>query len=186
MGGGDKSLLELSGETLLARIVARLDPQVSHVAINANGDPARFAGFALPVIADPVPGFAGPLAGILIAMQWADANGFGAVATVSGDSPFFPSDLVVRLDGARSGDRAAIAAASSMGRRHPVFALWPTELRADLERDLQSGMRRVNAFIDRHRGIDVAFSVEEIPPIDPFFNINTPRDLREAERLLAP
>jgi molybdopterin-guanine dinucleotide biosynthesis protein A len=96
MGGGDKALLELAGETLLARVIARLKPQVGEMVLNANGDPARFAEFGLPVVADTVEGFAGPLAGILAGMRWAAAKGYSHVASAAGDTPFFPADLVAR------------------------------------------------------------------------------------------
>lgn len=184
MGGGDKSLIEIAGATLLARAVSRLERQVSRLAINANGDPSRFAAFAFPVIADSIPGFVGPLAGVLTAMRWAAQNGSSAVVTVPGDSPFFPSDLVARLDASRTGDDTMIAVAGSHGRRHPVFALWPAALRFDVERQLQQGTRRMSDYIDRYRTVEVDFPAEE-DGVDPFFNINTPHDLEQAGRFIA-
>ena len=182
MGGGDKSLLTLGGSTILARIIDRLG-QIRPLAINANGDPSRFSAFSLPVLADAVPGFAGPLAGILAGMEWAVEQGCGLLLTVAGDTPFFPTDLAERLATAAAGQPERIAAAASNGRRHPVFALWPVALRGDLKRFLaESGTGRVNSFIDLHNPFDVAFSQIDVGNLsfDPFFNVNAPADLAEA------
>ncbi|WP_442577717.1 molybdenum cofactor guanylyltransferase MobA [Mesorhizobium sp. ASY16-5R] len=185
MGGGDKSLRPLGGSTLLSRIVARLGP-IRPLAISANGDPARFAAFGLPILPDTVPGFAGPLAGILTGMQWAAEQGCGRLLTIAGDTPFFPTDLAGRLVAASASSPASIGVAASNGRRHPVFALWPTALRDDLQRFLaESGTGRVNTFIDLHDPIDTAFPLFERDgqTFDPFFNVNTPADLAEAVRI---
>jgi len=187
MGGGDKALASLAGVPLLGHVVRRLEPQVEALALNANGEPARFAAFALPVVADTVPGFAGPLAGLLAGMEWAVATGCPRLATAAADTPFFPRDLVARLAGATAGRPGTIAVACCDGRRHPTFALWPLALAAPLRHTLiEEGNRRVVSFIDAHDHVDVDF-----PPIrlgdgaavDPFFNVNTPQDLAEAERL---
>ncbi|MFI0846278.1 molybdenum cofactor guanylyltransferase MobA [Mesorhizobium sp. IMUNJ 23232] len=185
MGGGDKSLLPLGSSTILARIISRLGP-IRPLAISANGDAARFSAFALPVLADTIPGYAGPLAGILAGMHWAAGQGREYLLTVAGDTPFFPTDLAGHLATAVAGLPGRIAVASSNGRRHPVFALWPTALRHDLGRFLvESGTGRVNTFIDLHDPVDVAFPLFEHDgqSIDPFFNINVPADLAEAERI---
>jgi molybdopterin-guanine dinucleotide biosynthesis protein A len=187
LGGGDKPLLRLDGRTMLRLVLDRLRPQVDALAISANGDPARFADYALPMLPDTVPGFAGPLAGVLAAIRWAAHRpGCESVLTVAGDTPFFPADLARRLAAATSQTPDRIAVATSGGRRHPVFALWPIALADDLERFLtQEGSGRVNTFIDRHGGIDVAFPlvVGADGELDPFFNVNTPDDLAEARRL---
>jgi molybdenum cofactor guanylyltransferase len=176
LGGGDKALLPLAGMTVLGRILARLG--AGRVAINANGDPGRFAGFGLPVLPDPIEGRPGPLAGVLAAMAWA---GKGDVVTVPGDAPFIPRDLVTRLVAARTQAGAEIAVAASGGRTHPVAALWPARLHDGLRQAiLDEGVRKVGSWIARHRAVEVAFSVD---PVDPFFNINHPEDLAEAERL---
>lgn len=179
MGGGDKSLLLLAGETILARILARLDPQAAPIALNANGDPARLAPYGLPVLPDPVPGHPGPLAGILAAMDWAAALGAPRVLTVPGDAPLLPPDLVARLLAAP----AAVAAAASGGRVHPVVALWPTGLRHDLRAALLAGERRVAAYAERHGAASVAWTGTGH---DPFMNLNTPGDLVAAGRALSP
>jgi len=176
LGGGDKVLLPLAGTTMLARILARLGP--GRVAINANGDPGRFAPFGLPVLPDPIEGWPGPLAGVLAAMEWA---GQGDVVTVPGDAPFIPRDLVARLLAARAEAGAEIAVAASGGRTHPVAALWPAQLHDDLRRAvIDENLRKVAGWIARHRSVPVEFPVD---PVDPFFNINHPEDLAEAERL---
>jgi molybdopterin-guanine dinucleotide biosynthesis protein A len=131
LGGGDKPLRPLGGRPMLARILERLKPQVGNIALSANGDPARFAGYGLPVLADEEPaGQAGPLAGILSGMVWAKTQGSRQMLTVAGDTPFFPLDLAARLAEARAGHADHIAVALSGGRRHPVFALWPVSLEA--------------------------------------------------------
>jgi molybdenum cofactor guanylyltransferase len=188
MGGGDKTLLALGDGRLLDGIVSRLAPQVGPLALSANGDPSRFAGVGLPVLADTVNGFAGPLAGILTGLEWACANPTcEALVTAAGDTPFLPRDLVERLVAAVEGRHGSIAVASSAGKRHPTFALWPLTLRDALRHFLvDEDNRRVSAFIDRHDFIEVEFSMLKSGKheIDPFFNINMPGDLAEAERLL--
>ncbi|MEI8700919.1 molybdenum cofactor guanylyltransferase MobA [Mesorhizobium sp. M6A.T.Ce.TU.002.03.1.1] len=186
MGGGDKSLLALGGRRVLDHVVARLAPQVGPLALSANGDPTRFAKFGLPVLADTVEGYAGPLAGILAGLEWA-SMACSVVVTVTGDTPFFPEDVVGRLAAVVKERPGAIAVASSGGKRHPTFALWPLGLHDALRRFLvNEDNRRVFAFIERHGFVDVEFPMWNSGghEIDPFFNINTPDDLAEAERLL--
>lgn len=182
MGGGDKCLLDLGGRPMLARIIDRLAPQCSAMALSANGDPARFAGMGLPVLPDGLPGFPGPLAGILAGMDWAAALGAGRVLSVAGDTPFFPRDLAQRL--AQAGDGIVLAASrDDRGRMqdHPTFALWPVELRNDLRAFLASGQGRVRGFAMAH---SPARAVWDALPADPFFNINTPRDLDRARSVI--
>ena len=184
MGGGDKCLLPLGGKPLLAHAIARARPQVSLLLLNANGDPARFARFGLPVVADPVPGFAGPLAGILAGMAWLRANrpDISWIASFATDTPFFPRDLVARLFAAVDEQGADLACAASNGRAHPVFGLWPTRLHAPLARFLlEEGGRKIDAFTARYR-LAVAEFAGSAP--DPFFNINMPEDLEHAGRCL--
>ena len=185
MGGGDKCLRELAGETLLARAVGRLEGQVSRLVLNANGDPARLSGFRLPVVADPVDGFAGPLAGVLAGLEWAASQAPGAewVVTVPTDAPAFPLDLVERLVDAVSRDGADLACASSGGRRHPVFGLWPVALRGALREALvDRDVRKVDAFTGGYR---LAVADWPVEPVDPFLNVNRPDDLADAERKIA-
>ena len=184
MGGGDKCLRPLAGRAILARVIERARPQVAALMLNANGDAARFAAFALPVRADVVEGFAGPLAGVLTGMAWARECVPRArwLASFASDAPFLPRDLVARLLEALEAGRAEIACAASGGRSHPVFALWPVALMDDLRRALvQDGLRKVDAWTARYKLIEVEFACE---PIDPFFNTNRPEDLAEAEALL--
>ncbi|HUS55137.1 MAG TPA: molybdenum cofactor guanylyltransferase MobA [Thermohalobaculum sp.] len=187
MGGGDKALLQLGGETLLARVIARLRPQVDEIVLNANGDPSRFSEFNLPVVADTVEGFAGPLAGVLAGMRWAAAKGYTHVASAAGDTPFFPADLVARLtDVAQSsGHPIAMAATNDPERglsEHPTFGLWPVDLADNLEESLTFGnMRKVIVWTSRH---GCARAVFDEGTAFPFFNVNTPEDIIEAERIL--
>ena len=185
MGGGDKCLRPLAGRPILAHIVERARGQVTALALNANGDPARFDGFGLPVVADSVPGFAGPLAGVLAGLDWAAASLPQAthVASFAGDAPFFPLDLVARLASAIADDAHDLACAASAGRAHPVFGLWPIALREALRRAMtREDIRKVDVWTARYR-----LAVVEFPatPLDPFFNANRPEDLADAERLAA-
>jgi molybdopterin-guanine dinucleotide biosynthesis protein A len=183
MGGGDKSLRRLGDRTILEHGIERARPQVAALVLNANGDPARFARFGLPVAADVIEGFAGPLAGVLTGMEWARGNRSDCawVATIATDTPFFPLDLVARLRRAVEG--ADLACASSRGRAHPVFGLWPVRLAADLRQAMvEDEVRKVDVWTARYRLVEVDFPAARF---DPFFNANRPEDLAEAERLLA-
>jgi molybdopterin-guanine dinucleotide biosynthesis protein A len=185
MGGGDKCLRCLGSTTILARVIARAAPQVAMLALNANGDPARFADYRLPVVADSIPDFAGPLAGVLAGLDWAAAasGDMTHVASFATDAPFLPTDLVARLRAALEGEGADLACAASCGRAHPVFALWPVALRDELRRAMRDdGIRKVDIWTARYRLALVDYAAA---PIDPFFNTNRPEDLAVAERLLA-
>ena len=185
MGGGDKALAELGGTTLLQRVIDKARPQVAALALNANGDPARFAEYRLPVIADVVEGFAGPLAGVLTGLEWAVANAPGCpwVASFATDAPFLPGDLVARLLAAVARDSADLACAASGGRPHPVFGLWPVRLADDLRRAMvDEGVRKVDVWTARYCLAVADFASD---PVDPFFNANRPEDLAQAEALLA-
>lgn len=181
MGGGDKCLRLLGGEPVLVHVIARARPQVESLLLNANGDPARFAPFGLSVVADAVPGSAGPLAGILTGLEWVAQHAPCCpwVASFATDTPFLPHDLVVRLyDAVRAG--APMAYAASAGRAHPVFGLWPVRLAAALRAALvDGGIRKVDAWTVRYRAATVTFADT---PFDPFFNVNTPADLERAVR----
>ena len=183
MGGGDKALLLLRQRPLLAHVLDAIRPQVRAVALNANGDPDRFHHWHVPVLADPVAGQPGPLAGILAGLGWARALQPPAelLLSVPGDTPLLPPDLVARLMQARAASGAAIACAASAGRRHPVVALWPVALHDALARALAGGARSVGGFAAGH-GVGVAVFADR--PADPFLNINTPADLADATRLL--
>ncbi len=179
MGGGDKCLLPLGGQPILSQVITQLSPQVEAIALNANGNPERFAAFGLDVVPDSAPDQPGPLAGVLAALDWAASKGVARVATVAADTPFFPQDLVARLAAV---DAPVVLAASTTGR-HPVFALWSVALRHDLRAALAGGQRRVNAFARDHDAVEVLFQSSDGP--DPFFNINTPDDLKQAQEWAA-
>lgn len=185
MGGGDKALLPLGAGTLLSHVIDRLEPQVADVALNANGDASRFDG-AIPVIADSIEGFAGPLAGVLAGLDWAAEQGGDHIVTAAGDTPFFPCDLVPRLllAAETGGTPIALAATQDAKRgamRQPTFGLWPVSLRDALRAALNDGTRKVVAFTDAH---GAALAVWPDTPFDPFFNVNTPDDLVRANTLL--
>lgn len=180
MGGGDKCLLPLGGAPMLEGIIARLQPQVSALALNANGDAARLARFGLPVVADSVDGFAGPLAGVLAGLDWAAEQSIESIVTAAGDTPFFPQDLVVRLLAATEGMEHPLALAATPDGRQPTFGLWSVALRHDLRAALEGGLRKVVMWTDAHGGRVAEFDGAG----DPFFNINTPEDLAKAEASL--
>ena len=188
MGGGDKCMRPLGGKPILAHIVERLRPQVSDMILNANGDVGRFARFGLKVVEDSVAGYAGPLAGVQAGLQWIRNNrpdiAYGV--TVATDTPFFPTDLVQRFL-AMQGDRPALAVASSAAGLHPVIGLWPVALANDIEDALKHGLNKAGAFTEQHGAIEVHFPAVTIggAEIDPFFNINRPEDLAEAEALMS-
>jgi molybdopterin-guanine dinucleotide biosynthesis protein A len=183
MGGGDKSLLAIGGKAILERVLERLSPQCVDVILNANGDAGRFARFGLAVVADGIPDFAGPLAGILAGLDWAvaQAKSIEWIASVPGDCPFLPRDLVRRLHAARLDAGLPLACARSGEWRHPVVGLWPVALREDLRRALtQEGLHKIEIWTARH-GVAIAEWSER--PVDPFFNVNRPEDLAEAARI---
>ena len=183
MGGGDKARIRIGGKTILERVLARLAPQCGSMILNANGDPARFGDTGLPVVPDTVPGFAGPLAGILAGLDWAAANApqVTDVVSVPGDCPFLPPDLVPRLEQARKAADLPLACARSGDWRHPVIGLWPVGLRGDLRTALvEDDLRKIEAWTARH---GVAIVDWPAVPIDPFFNVNTPEDAAEAQHI---
>jgi molybdopterin-guanine dinucleotide biosynthesis protein A len=185
MGGVDKSLMTLAGRPLLDHVLARIAPQVGRILINANGDPMRFGDRGLPVVPDGIENFAGPLAGVLAGLDWvaAHAPNAGWMLSVPADTPFLPTDLVARLWAALEVNAPEMVCAASGGRMHPVVALWPLAQREALRRALlEEGLRKVDHWTARYRLALVDFPVI---PVDPFFNVNTPDDISEAERALA-
>lgn len=186
MGGGDKCLLDLGGQTLLARIVARLSGQVDAMILNANGDPSRFAAYGLPVVPDSMAGHPGPLAGVLAGLDAGAARGAERIITVAGDTPFFPRDLAAGLIAAAQREETPLALAATPDpergvARHPTFGLWPVSLRDDLRRSLAAGTRKVVAWTDPHGCATALFDAAD----DPFFNVNTPEDLAIARERLS-
>lgn len=181
MGEQEKSLLELGGKPIISHVIDRLKSQTGKILINANGDPARFSSFNLPVQADTVEGFAGPLAGILAGMHWCKTNAPECkyVLSVASDTPFFPDTLAEKLLANIPKDQHAIALASSDSRRHPVFGLWSISLADDLRKFLvDEENRKVMLFVERYPNCIVDFEFETS---DPFFNVNTPEDLAVAQ-----
>ncbi|MCP9480634.1 molybdenum cofactor guanylyltransferase MobA [Shimia sp. CNT1-13L.2] len=186
MGGGDKGLLDLDGRSILGHVVDRLAPQCGAMALNANGDPARFAELDLPVLPDSIDGFVGPLAGVLAGLDWAAGEGAEMIVTAAADTPFFPETLVADLMQAADGMAAPLALAATRdpesGKlwRQPTFGLWPVALRDDLRAALEGGLRKVVIWTDQHGARTVEFPMEQV---DPFFNVNTPEDLDTARQL---
>ena len=187
MGGGDKSLLSLGASSrVLDQVIARLGAQVDQMVLNANGDPARFDEFGLPVVADSLDGFLGPLAGVLAGLDYAAEHGFDHIVSVAADTPFFPTNLVSALETASKHMDVPIALATTKIEggetvRHPTFGLWPVALRDDLRSALQDGLRKVVLWTDQHGAETYVFESGEI---DPFFNINTPEDLELANKMM--
>jgi len=185
MGGGDKPMRTIGGRTILERVIARLKPQCDGLILNANGDPARFAAFGLPVIADGVADFPGPLAGILAGLDWAASNrpDVTHILSAAADCPFLPRDLVSKLEEARRAQHAELAVASSGGQTHPVIGLWSVALREQLRHALVvEDVRKIDRWTARFPLATVSWPTA---PLDPFFNANTAEDIAEAERLAA-
>ena len=183
MGGGDKSLLEVGGRSMLAAVMDRLADQAAPLVLNANGDPRRFEHFGLPVFADPIDGYVGPLAGILGGMRWARQNSAARwIVTVPADTPFIPRNLVDHLLTSLGVGDAEIAIARSGGRSHPVVGLWQLEMADDLEHWLgDADHRRADAWVASRRFVEVTFDSDQ--EFDPFFNVNTPQDAMTAAGL---
>jgi molybdenum cofactor guanylyltransferase len=183
MGGGDKALIQIGGVAILDRALDRLGNGCERIVLNANDDPARFARFGLPVVADSIAGFAGPLAGILAGLDWAATNAPGTewLVSVPGDCPFLPGDLVERLHAVRAEQARPLACARSGEWRHPVVGLWPVGLREDLRHALVTeGLRKIEVWTTRHGAAIVAWPDQ---PFDPFFNVNTPEDAAMANHI---
>ena len=186
MGGGDKSLMDLGGQTILARVISRLAPQVEAMALNANGDPERFSGYGLPVVADSIEGFAGPLAGVLAGMDWAHGQGAEYIVTAAADTPFFPDHLLIGLQMAQESEGTPLAMALTPDpvrkfARHPTFGLWSVGLRDDLRGALEGGIRKVVQWTEPHGCAKMVFNFDGG---DPFFNVNTPEDMVVAQSML--
>jgi molybdopterin-guanine dinucleotide biosynthesis protein A len=184
MGGGDKPLRTIGGRTILELVIERLRPQVAVLVLNANGDPARFAAYGMPVVPDSVPGNPGPLAGVLAGFDWAAEHrpDCPVVVSVATDAPFLPTDLVARMEAQMTAEGADLACAASGGQAHPVIGLWPVRLRDDLRRALvEEGVRKVDVWTARYRLATVTFTDQ---PVDPFFNANRPEDLDAAAALI--
>ncbi len=185
MGGGDKPLRLLAGRPILDHVIERLRPQCCDLVLNANGDPDRFKAYGLPVIADTVPDYAGPLAGVLAAMDYCAAHRPDVidVVSVATDSPFLPHDLVECLQQARTQAGTPLACAQSGDQVQPPFGLWPVSLRGELREALMvEGLRKIDLWTARY---GIATAVWPQVPHDPFFNANRPDDLDEAERIYA-
>jgi molybdopterin-guanine dinucleotide biosynthesis protein A len=166
MGGADKAMLTVGGRSMLAAVIAALDLPV--MAISANGDPARFAGFGLPVLPDGVFADQGPLAGILAGLEWAAGLGMTALLTAPCDTPLLPPGLADRLWPPPCG-------VSSGGRLHHLVAAWPVGCAGELRALLSGpGSRSVGRFAER---IGMRYAEFPAGSIDPFANINTPEDL---------
>jgi molybdopterin-guanine dinucleotide biosynthesis protein A len=182
MGGGDKSLLPLADMPLLRHVIIRISPQVDALVLNANGDSRRFGAFSLPIASDSIDGYAGPLAGILAGMDYAAYHGFSHIQTVAADTPFFPTDLVQGL----SQNKRAINIARDDNdvekfSLHPTFGLWDVALRDELRASINEGTRKVMGFVKQHdwRGVEWVSD-----GYDPFFNVNTPADMAQAELMI--
>ena len=177
MGGQDKAFIDLEGRYLLDYAIERLARQVDSLAINSNSDPALFSTYNLPIIPDADDSRAGPLAGVLAGLTHAQGQGAEHIVTIAVDTPFFPLDLVLRLQQASQDQAVPLACAQTNDRTHPVFGLWPVSLHEDLALALAEGTRKVDRWTGKHGCAVAAFSVDAM---DPFFNVNTPDDLERA------
>jgi molybdopterin-guanine dinucleotide biosynthesis protein A len=183
MGGADKGLQMLHGRPLAAYVLARLAPQVGALSISANRNGDAYAALGAPwrasVLADTLPDFPGPLAGLLAGLRAAQTEW---LLTAPCDSPWLPADLAGRLGHAALSERADIVTATTTNAEgevslHPVFALVRTSLADDLAAFLGAGERKVRAWYARHTAAEVAFADERA-----FYNINSLQELAEFER----
>jgi molybdopterin-guanine dinucleotide biosynthesis protein A len=182
MGGGDKCLLSLDNTPLLRHVIIRITPQVNGLVLNANGDARRFGAFSLPVVADSIDGFVGPLAGVLAGMDYAADYGFDKILVVAADTPFFPTDLADQLS--RDAKPINIARDDNEIEKfalHPTFGLWDVALRDELRASINGGMRKVMGFVKQQNWRAVEWKTQNH---DPFFNVNTPADMAQAESIL--
>lgn len=190
MGGGDKFLLDIDGTTMLQMVIDQLSPSLPHLLISANGDLARLESYNLPVVADEIEGFAGPLAGIHAAMRWVEDNQPDCThcLTTAADTPFFPKDYPAKmLAKLNASGPDHIIMAKSNGCHQPGFALWPISCRQALETALKDGLRKIRAFTDNQPNAVVEFENLTIKgeEIDPFFNVNEAADLELCRQLKA-
>ncbi len=180
MDGNDKAFLSISDQNLLEMVVGRLKLQTPKVAINTNSNNPKYVKHGLPILKDHFEGSWGPLSGIFTAMSWANDMGYKKVATVAVDTPLFPENLLEKLNQKIKLSNSDIVFAASVSEHkqqkvlHPVFGLWKTSLSEDLRNQLERGVRKVTCWSKRHKASCVCFSDERI---DPFFNINTPKDI---------
>ncbi len=184
-GGGDKFIKELNGEALVDRVVERVRPQTEQMIISSNSETPHLTKFGLPIVADTIHGFAGPLAGILTGMEWTRQHypDIEWIVSFPSDAPFVPLDCVSKMLEQAQMDNAEIVCASSAGRTHPVCALWRIDLADNLRQAMEEEeMRKIDLWTARHRLSALEFSDQ---PFDPFFNINRPEDLEQAEVILA-
>jgi len=186
MGGGDKALKQLGNKALLCTVIERLQPQVSALVLNSNNNPKHYSDFGIPIIADIVSGQLGPLAGVLSGMQWAQKQGCKWIATVAADTPYFPENLVAELLKVQEQSKSEIVLASTQNlsgqlKTHPTFGIWSVELKENLQNNLQNGVRKIVLWTQQRNCSKAIFTGYEF---DPFFNINTPEDLRQAENLM--
>ena len=186
MGGGDKGLLELGEKSLIQRVIDKISPQVSSLAININGDSSRFPNYELPIIPDSMKGYLGPLSGILAGMEWAFKNEYKYIATVAADTPFLPDDFINRLYSMVKDKKLNIGIAASRIMnsdnifRHPTFGIWEVNLKDDLRKGLANDTRKIISWAKKFK-CDYCFFDIDNEMTDPFFNINTPDDLEKAK-----
>ncbi|MBP0591761.1 molybdenum cofactor guanylyltransferase MobA [Paraburkholderia sp. LEh10] len=183
MGGADKGLQKLHGEPLALHVLRRLAPQAGPMLISANRHADLYSALGAPfratVVADTLPDFPGPLAGLLAGLRAARTP---FVLSAPCDTPGLPDDLAARLAAALDAQHADIATVTTTDAQgntsiHPVFALLRTSLADDLEGFLQAGERKVRTWYARHRAVEVAFADERT-----FYNINSLQELADLER----
>jgi molybdopterin-guanine dinucleotide biosynthesis protein A len=186
MGGGHKGLIELQKKPLCLHVIDRLTPQVGSVILNVNTHEESFTKFELPLVKDSLNNFVGPLGGVLAGMDWAFNNDYEYIVTAAADTPFFPLNLVENLRQVMKKDNYSIVMASTIDCQnkqniHPTFGLWKVNLREDLRKSLNEGVRKMVAWTDRH-----SFCYSKFPSdnFDCFFNINNPEDLKKAKNII--
>ncbi|MGY9035355.1 MAG: molybdenum cofactor guanylyltransferase MobA [Rhodobacterales bacterium] len=186
MGGEEKGLIKLNNKSLIEYSIERLKPQVNRLVINANNNLTKYSEFNTPIVSDPLPGFLGPLAGVLAGLEYADQKGYSHIVTVAADTPFFPKNLIsLFLTVAKNHNGLAIATTQDKNnniQRHPTFGIWPCHLRKNLRTHIVNGLRKIVIWTEKHNAGEALF--DDNKKLDPFFNINTPADLNTAKAVL--
>ena len=178
MGGGIKSLMTFNNKLIFERILERLEPQINKIFINCNSEEIKLKKYNFPIVKDKKKGFLGPLAGIHAGMKWVKNNekNVNWLITIPGDTPFIPNDLVEKLT-SKISKNFKIVLIKSKNNIHPSIGMWHIDLLNDLDKSLDNGARKILTWAEKHPLGYINYSFQSY---DPFFNINSKNDLKNA------
>jgi molybdopterin-guanine dinucleotide biosynthesis protein A len=183
MGGSRKALLELNGRPLLAHVIDRLQAHLDPLMLSCDSETSEFESFGLPLVPDLLPGFRGPLTGLCSALQYlADKGQQNSLVLCPCDAPFIPHNLVQTLLDADQENEKPVVVISYQGVLQPTFSMWHTH---HLPAIHEAVVKRGDGGL-RYMLKSLPHTVVEWAPAEPspFFNINTPNDLKTAATLL--